>query len=1482
MRLLQLSLNNAGTADPGVIRITQPDCAVRVILSLGTPFHSAETVLETNHACRDKSEPLVIKPEKSYSLMEDMSFQFPITAPGSWFLQVVKGENRAKPVTFIVDPLIDINGQKIPPGGLVIQTNFGRCIGHVEDWVKNLRPIAELGYNMVHLPPFQELGADSHYSIKDSLQISSQLFPKDFPAEKRWDTLKTVMKQVEKKLGVVFMADILLNHIKPESSFLKDHPEAGYNPENAPHLNPAYYVDKLLNDLSNQIASGKVPGLPPDLTVEHMPLLKQFLSDGLKKSDLRKFFTIDVPSAVEQLKKYEEPLPKQLEMLRLRAVNYGPPQRQNLLRTRGIVDDKKYKMGSIHVDMNYACALYKPREQFNQQRLDEFAMALNTLNVPYVRHYKSIVKEIVENVVNTFQFHRYDPNGPKYGPVTLEIPLVWRYFSEVKTNKKDAQGKNVILPLANNGWIFGNDPTDDFIAPGKECYLRRQVVIWGDNVKLNYGSKPEDNPALWEYMTKYVISVAEVVHAIRLDNAHSTPLPVGEYFIRQARNVNPSLYVMAELFTNSEDKDIEYINRLGINSLLREGSKRVDPPSMTHLLWSSGGRPVAAVDSVDNESILRPVRQIPGVIFDLTHDNEAPTFEPLTTAVAIGMSCSPSGSTRGYDDLLTFNPSVVSEYRLYPLSQDHPAMQGVRQLINKLHIQMAMEGMDEIMANYFGNVVSIFRCSSKTGVGYWTVMRVPGKQKTDRIAIPVPIDSLVFEARILSSQRFPDDPKKPIRASKCDIMVNRQLEDMKTVKIENDELLLVDFPVGTVCVFKTTLTQGLRELLATLEVEKIKQQIKPKIQKIGLIELGILMFRCEEEEKTAVGHGAYTFPEYGSPFYAGTQGIETVFTFAAKSDAGMGSPVFTNIRDGDWLIESLCSRFFQNSRLITVESFFRRICENLKQLPRFLIPKYLDRLVRGLNMAIRETILESCSEFIQKGDDFVHSLATTSISFYTPCRNAQLVHPNIARLFTGLLTRMDCSTAAGFPFFATGFMRSWGRDTMIALRGLYLVTGRFNEARDQLIGFAACLRHGLIPNLHDGGMNPRYNARDATWWFLQALQDYSYMSGEGGDVFKWRVPRLFPCDDEDEWKRFYHGKTRPVVQMSDIVQEIMMKHANGIHFTEWGSGKKLDSFMTSDGFCVDIVTNWMNGFILGGNASNCGTWMDKMGSSEKAKNKGIPATPRDGAAIEIIGLLQSTLRWLALSHEQGTYPHAGVTVASQGGKLFEWSEWSDLLTSNFESWFYIPAKKEYDAKFFIEEKHVGIRGIYKDTVGSSSEFGDYQFRPNLLIAMTVAPELFDPVHAVRCLGLVEERLMGSIGMKTLDPSDYRYRPYYINGEDNDDFLTAKGFNYHNGPEWVWPVGYFFRAGMRFRRTITENMKEMLARIKRAHFESWAVGLPELTQKDGEVCNDSCLNQAWSISAVLDALYDYSLYTEEDVINWDIDDEVDELPEEEIE
>ena len=90
------------------------------------------------------------------------------------------------------------------------------------------------------------------------------------------------------------------------------------------------------------------------------------------------------------------------------------------------------------------------------------------------------------------------------------------------------------------------------------------------------------------------------------------------------------------------------------------------------------------------------------------------------------------------------------------------------------------------------------------------------------------------------------------------------------------------------------------------------------------------------------------------------------------------------------------------------------------------------------------------------------------------------------------------------------------------------------------------------------------------------------------------------------------------------------------------------------------------------------------------------------------------------------------------------------------------------------------RNIYKDTVGASNKYGDFQLRPNFLVTMVVAPQLFDKNNALRALDTVKEKLVSNLGIKTLDESDLNYDGNYWNSDSND-FKTAGGFNYHQGP-----------------------------------------------------------------------------------------------------
>jgi glycogen debranching enzyme len=498
---------------------------------------------------------------------------------------------------------------------------------------------------------------------------------------------------------------------------------------------------------------------------------------------------------------------------------------------------------------------------------------------------------------------------------------------------------------------------------------------------------------------------------------------------------------------------------------------------------------------------------------------------------------------------------------------------------------------------------------------------------------------------------------------------------------------------------------------------------------------------------------------------------------------------------------------------------------------------------------------------------------------------------------------------------------------------LLLLTGRFAEARRVLLAYAAVVRHGLVPNLMDGGSNPRYNARDATWWWLQAVVDYCSLAPShmgGGDagttpseaagaagaatgkrphLLQEAVTLRFPSDSADDYDPPATGEcTVPGVTttLGAIVTDVVQRHADGIEFREWRAGRAIDAHMKDAGFTVSVRRDPRSGLLLGGNRHNCGTWMDKMGESKAKDTDGIPATPRDGAPVELTGLLFSVLSWGRDMTSRGLLPELQSAGGSGGSgdddddaHSVSWGSWADTVKASFEQQYWVPLVDEparMRADWACEATACAVdpavangRGIYKDTVGSESGWGDYQLRPNFLVAMAVAPGLFSPGRAAVALAAAERQLLGcargQMGVRTLDPSDWAYRGDYTNKE-SDDRATAAGWNYHQGPEWLWPMGYYLRARMHFApQPLVERavlhpasassasaapgakpvqwdsaqrlqwLLSQLAEQRRWLETSPDAGLPELTNSNGSHCAASCRVQAWSSATLLDAFWD---------------------------
>ena len=138
-------------------------------------------------------------------------------------------------------------------------------------------------------------------------------------------------------------------------------------------------------------------------------------------------------------------------------------------------------------------------------------------------------------------------------------------------------------------------------------------------------------------------------------------------------------------------------------------------------------------------------------------------------------------------------------------------------------------------------------------------------------------------------------------------------------------------------------------------------------------------------------------------------------------------------------------------------------------------------------------------------------------------------------------------------------------------------------------------------------------------------------------------------------------------------------------------------------------------------------------------------------------------------------------------------------------------------------------------------------------------------HARLALAQVKRFLMNdsnSLGIKTLDESDMSYCGAYDNANDSNEKRVAHGFNYHQGPEWLWPVGYYLRSLLLYSSNTTSEKEEAISVVKQhlgklsacLNANEWK-SLPELTNKNGEECTFSCSSQAWSLATIIEVFYD---------------------------
>ncbi|ODN03632.1 Glycogen debranching enzyme, partial [Orchesella cincta] len=1544
---------------------------------LSSSLHGCQVTLQTNHPltagvkfCRSKYYKvgwiLDRQNEETYTNLTANiagNFQYRFTKDG-----VDAGSGY-----FIVDPVLRVGSANtvLKLDSISCQTHLSKSLGDFATWKIRLEVAHRSGYNMVHFTPIQELGgSNSAYSIANQNALNPIFGSVTF------DQVGKLIEEMKTEWEMLSICDLVLNHTANETPWLKTNPESCYNLENSPHLRPAYILETILYQFSHDIAQGKYvsKGLPAAVkTEEHLLIARQILHEIVPQFKLEEMFMVDVEETLKEFKK------------KLQSLNPRTNSQDGDESKLTIVQDTLYRRLKSTVDLDVASSVYfykRQEEDINvgiDRALERLRIKLIQLNDGAKHVFKSHLTSAIDNILAGARYERLQNDGPLLAEVSEENPLIHRYFLKVglpdreplETEELLTFGENCRFVLAHNGWVMNDDPLRNFAESDSNVYLRRELIPWSDSCKLRYslmeyiefitkhmtgqviiqkfGEKPSDCPFLWDTMKKYVETTASIFAGVRLDNCHSTPIHVAEYFLDVARNAKPDLYVVAELFTNSDWKDNIFVNRLGITSLIRELNdkhKQVqvnqlfcvisNPEAMSawdsheegRLVFRYGGIPVGAF----HQEKVRPMTPcIAHALFmDVTHDNPSPiekrsVYDVLPTAALVSMASCATGSNRGLDELIPHHIHVVHEKRFYTnfvptqgktgngLVNDSTGIITARRSLNNLHSRLGAVGFTEVYVDQMEtDIVAVTRHNPRTHerivlVAY-TVFGYPD-QHFKRCG---GIKDLIFEGElsevVLEAQLKPIDSTKgtyprpgdfvehPIFLNGlvdfvCDVRENISVDKSQFVTLEGNAVKFTNFQPGSIVIFKILPPSSIVKALESLRSLLAPESVKKVTDSLSLRDLNKVLYRCEEEEKEDTGYGAYDIPNFGKLVYCGLQGINSVMMSGIRSGNDLGHPVCDNLRGGNWIMDYIAGRLLKDDNTKALGNFLQGCFQNVAEFPRYLVPTYFDDVLKIVCFACLESAFSKMSKFVQISSPFTQSLALGSVQCCGISKSGPLPHlspclaepkPFTVQSDNGLV--QDCVTMAavtnellkscflfhvnikrinyltGLTHFSTGYMRNWGRDTFISLPGLLLVTGRFQDARYHILSYASVLRHGLIPNLLDRGTSSRYNCRDATWFWLQSIKKYVTSVPRGETLLKDRVSRMWPND-------FGESVLDHSVEqcLEDVMQEALQKHFEGISFRERNAGLKIDAHMTDEGFNVTAGVNLETGFVYGGNARNCGTWMDKMGSSEKAGNKGIPATPRDGSAVELTGLCASVVKFLAEMNSAGKYRYNSVERKSSTGQVVRWTfdEWYEKIRENFELHYWIPETAEKSAT--INNSLVNRRGIYKDSVGATAEYCDYQLRPNFLVAMAVAPELFTPQNAHKALNNVSNILLSVLGMRTLDPSDWNYDGNYDNSNDSSDRKVAHGFNYHNGPEWLWPVGCYLHAYLKISSKLGEvELREAVKHIRKVMSNHWSYiqqsmwkSLPELTNKNGSECWGSCRVQAWSVATLLEVQLELS-------------------------
>lgn len=311
------------------------------------------------------------------------------------------------------------------------------------------------------------------------------------------------------------------------------------------------------------------------------------------------------------------------------------------------------------------------------------------------------------------------------------------------------------------------------------------------------------------------------------------------------------------------------------------------------------------------------------------------------------------------------------------------------------------------------------------------------------------------------------------------------------------------------------------------------------------------------------------------------------------------------------------------------------------------------------------------------------------------------------------------------------------------------------------------------------------------------------------------MPNLFPEGRNEPW---YNTVDAALLFIVTVYEYFCRTKDKSFVISAWTTMQEIvEYYAKGTDFHIGMDED---GLIHAGGGYEQVTWMD-------VRINDILPTPRHGKPVEINAYWYNVLR--IMDFFAGKF-RGELSEAPTGRNYADMAEL---------------AGRSFREKFWNADAGC-LKDVLTDEEGESAK-AETQIRCNQIWAVSLPFSLLERQQERQVVEMVYRKLYTPLGLRTLDPADPEFKPFYGGKLMNRDLA------YHQGTTWVFPLGGYYLAYLKvndYSESAKAHVRAQLESITAALREGCIGQLPEIYDGERPVSSKGCFAQAWSVGEML--------------------------------